>query len=165
MVETLECMTTRTAPTACPSGHQYTPENTKWRVDLQGHRSRNCRECARLDSAARRSRKHRARLRGDVRPPEFKPKRCETVTGPTFTGAACVGSPHFIERAREQPARREYRENHALAICRTCPVLAECRAWLDSLPQTHRPPGVVAGIIWRPGHNNGTTKEKHVRTA
>ncbi len=33
--------------------------------------------------------------------------------------------------------------------CQTCPALAECRAWMNSLPPSKSPCGVVAGKVIR----------------
>lgn len=35
----------------------------------------------------------------------------------------------------------------ALAICTSCPALAACAAWVESLPPRHRPHGVIAGRV------------------
>ena len=35
----------------------------------------------------------------------------------------------------------------ALAVCDSCPALGDCRTWLDSLPPSQRPAGVVAGVL------------------
>lgn len=37
--------------------------------------------------------------------------------------------------------------NEALAICNSCPALAACAAWVESLPPRHRPHGVIAGQV------------------
>ena len=37
--------------------------------------------------------------------------------------------------------------HQAIAICRSCPCLAECRRWLESLDEHERPRGIVAGIL------------------
>lgn len=33
--------------------------------------------------------------------------------------------------------------------CLTCPALSQCRAWLESLPRSKQPCGVVAGKVIR----------------
>jgi hypothetical protein len=35
----------------------------------------------------------------------------------------------------------------ALRLCQACPVLADCKAWVDGLPRPQRPCGVVAGRL------------------
>ncbi len=46
------------------------------------------------------------------------------------TTAACAGqSKLFFAPPGERPEARAVRESQARAICRTCPVLLECRDW------------------------------------
>lgn len=61
-----------------------------------------------------------------------------------LTGAACRdrGDLFLSEDADDQAA--------AVEICRTCPVLTECRRWVESLPRSQRPGGVVAGQVHQP---------------
>ena len=61
----------------------------------------------------------------------------DTVTTLIFTGvlewttdAACSGQTRlFFAPAGERPEARVVREAQARSICRTCPVLLECRDW------------------------------------
>lgn len=41
--------------------------------------------------------------------------------------------------------RTEYARRAALAVCRSCPVLAECREWVVALPASADPGGVTGG--------------------
>jgi WhiB family transcriptional regulator, redox-sensing transcriptional regulator len=61
----------------------------------------------------------------------------ETISSIIFTGplawtsdAACTGQTDlFFAPAGERPEARVVREGQARAICRSCPVLLECRDW------------------------------------
>jgi WhiB family redox-sensing transcriptional regulator len=61
----------------------------------------------------------------------------ETVSNLIFTGpltwtseAACEGQPKlFFAGAGERPEARAVREAQARNVCRSCPVLVECRDW------------------------------------
>ena len=58
--------------------------------------------------------------------------------------AACGGRSRVMDPpigARSNAARRR-----ALAVCRSCPVLPECRAWALSLPPRMSPGWVVGGL-------------------
>jgi hypothetical protein len=68
---------------------------------------------------------------------------------PTWEGlGSCAGKAKLME-----PDGRDLRGvQRAVAVCRSCPVLAKCRAWLDSLPYGADPGGVVAGTV--PGYRD-----------
>ena len=61
----------------------------------------------------------------------------ETISSIIFTGplawtsdAACIGQTDlFFAPAGERPEARVVREGQARSICRSCPVLLECRDW------------------------------------
>ncbi|BBY38472.1 hypothetical protein MMAN_26060 [Mycobacterium mantenii] len=78
------------------------------------------------------------------------------IHAPELTGAACKGRPEVFDAQPPKTADRGYLHTRAKWIClRKCPALAQCRAWLESLPPSQRPEGVVAGQfieskIWRP---------------
>jgi WhiB family redox-sensing transcriptional regulator len=75
-----------------------------------------------------------------------------TTSMPLLEGARCVQHRDTFDRTTDRmlgtismiTARRD-----ALAICRTCPVLELCRAWVDSLPRSQQPVGVIGGRIIR----------------
>jgi len=71
---------------------------------------------------------------------------------PALPGAACVGReklydatvgnaaanpPHVVLRAREL----------AREVCARCPCLEPCSEWVAALPKSHRPQGMVAGLV------------------
>jgi len=65
-------------------------------------------------------------------------------SAPNLSGALCKGrwdlfdettDPELIERATH--------------ICASCPAATACAEWLDSLPKSQRPCGVVAGRLHR----------------
>jgi hypothetical protein len=70
------------------------------------------------------------------------------AAAPDLRGAACVAHRDVFDacltRRRNAPA-----DAHAAAIgvCRCCPALARCRAWVDGLPPGERPFGVTAGRV------------------
>lgn len=71
---------------------------------------------------------------------------------PNLAGAQCRGRTELfdatIETSRERTLEEvEYARAAAKRLCGTCPALNPCRQWLDSLPRTKKPPGVVAGRL------------------
>ncbi|KAA1243111.1 hypothetical protein F0Q45_25845 [Mycobacterium simiae] len=67
---------------------------------------------------------------------------------PRLPGAACVGRWDLFDPRPDNDPDRDHTEAAALQLCRTCPALAGCRRWVDSLSPKHRPAGVVAGRLW-----------------
>lgn len=64
---------------------------------------------------------------------------------PALAGARCSGH-HELWDETDDPAIVEYTRD----ICTTrCPVFDRCHSWLESLPKSRRPPGVVAGELYR----------------
>ncbi len=56
--------------------------------------------------------------------------------------AACAGLYEVMDRRQaDGPAVRA-----ALAVCRSCPVLDDCRAWVLGLPERLDPGGVCGGL-------------------
>jgi hypothetical protein len=69
-----------------------------------------------------------------------------TLTGtPNLPGAACVERRDIFDACTHRGASHHYRL--AIHICASCPVLAQCLAWVTSLPIQDRPFGVTAGLI------------------
>ena len=68
---------------------------------------------------------------------------------PDLDGAACIGLWEAFDPPEhgESATDVEYRHSAALHLCRTCPTLADCRQWLDRLPRSKKPHGVVAGRV------------------
>ncbi|GAB3216789.1 class I SAM-dependent methyltransferase [Mycolicibacterium hippocampi] len=62
-------------------------------------------------------------------------------------GALCVGDHDLFDPPQDGEAAAAAAARHELAadICRACPEVTACRAWVDSLPPRRRPGGVVAG--------------------
>ncbi|MBN7411169.1 hypothetical protein [Mycobacteroides abscessus] len=62
---------------------------------------------------------------------------------PRLPGALCRGKSEIfdVEDATDPRAQQ------ALELCARCPALAACAAWIDGLPPTLRPAGVVAGRL------------------
>jgi WhiB family transcriptional regulator, redox-sensing transcriptional regulator len=70
---------------------------------------------------------------------------------PKLTGAACQGR-HVLfdppERGQQlDDSDVQYRFESALRICSDCCCLRECSDWVDWLPASKRPAGVVAGRL------------------
>lgn len=66
---------------------------------------------------------------------------------PKLADAACVGRPGLWDPPGqgESLPDAEYRQGIALSICHSCDCRVECGRWIDSLPVSNRPAGVVAG--------------------
>ena len=66
---------------------------------------------------------------------------------PDLPGAACLGFWDLFDEAEpgEPPAAVTERHEAALAMCETCPALAACTTWFESLRPTEKPFGVIAG--------------------
>jgi hypothetical protein len=57
----------------------------------------------------------------------------------------CACRDHW--RVFDASANDERARATALAICTQCPALARCQAWYGSLPNSHKPVGVCAGVF------------------
>ncbi|WP_020111595.1 WhiB family transcriptional regulator [Rhodococcus sp. 114MFTsu3.1] len=72
---------------------------------------------------------------------------------PDLHGAACAGQWGLFDPAdhdaKETAASTQQRHERAIAICRDCPVLAECVTWASTL-RPGEVSGVVAGVVYRP---------------
>ena len=73
----------------------------------------------------------------------------ELAGAPRLAEAACRGHAWAYDPPAANEDRDDVRDRHrlAVAVCRGCPALADCRRWLDALPQRQRPFGVVAGRV------------------
>ncbi|MGV0618170.1 hypothetical protein ABQE58_25080 [Mycolicibacterium elephantis] len=63
--------------------------------------------------------------------------------------AFCRERPELFDppAADTHPDDADYAERAALRLCRACPELNPCAAWVESLPKSKRPCGVVAGQV------------------
>lgn len=70
---------------------------------------------------------------------------------PSLPGAKCRGRHRLFDPKAEfdpePPEHTEQRHRQALALCAECPALARCADWVDSLPRSKRPSGVVGGRV------------------
>jgi hypothetical protein len=64
---------------------------------------------------------------------------------PALPGARCAGRWDAWDNEHGNPELTEY----AINQCGACPVLADCRSWLDSLKPSKRPIGIVAARVVR----------------
>lgn len=74
------------------------------------------------------------------------------AAAPVLRGARCRGR-HYLfdpQEGRESDETANARHLQALGLCERCPALSACQAWLDSLPRSKRPCGVVAGRVIHP---------------
>jgi WhiB family redox-sensing transcriptional regulator len=62
---------------------------------------------------------------------------------PRLEGARCVGEWEIFDNEHGSAELEEY----ALNLCGSCPALTACRDWIDSLPGSRKPYGVVAGRV------------------
>lgn len=71
---------------------------------------------------------------------------------PALPGARCCGRHHLFDAGRqgEDPDVVNARHDQALQLCGQCPAQMRCQDWLESLPTSQRPVGVVAGQLIRP---------------
>lgn len=68
------------------------------------------------------------------------------AAAPSLPDASCRGLWDTFDPGRQEDTEALHeRHRTALRVCERCPELAPCRAWLDGLPKTERPLGVVAG--------------------
>ncbi len=70
---------------------------------------------------------------------------------PALPDAACKGRHELFDPQPDDrhPDIARRLEQTALTICRTCPALEPCRAWLAGLEPDQRPYGVTAGKVRR----------------
>lgn len=68
---------------------------------------------------------------------------------PALPGAACRGLSEPFDQPVDGETAKDtaYRHQTALSICRGCPALPACTAWVESLPPSRRPGGVVAATL------------------
>jgi WhiB family redox-sensing transcriptional regulator len=82
----------------------------------------------------------------------FESLMASLAGAPALVGARCRGKGHLFDGA--SPGERAEvvaaRHNQAVGLCQHCPALDRCRTWVDGLPRSKRPEGVVAGKIPMP---------------
>jgi WhiB family transcriptional regulator, redox-sensing transcriptional regulator len=78
---------------------------------------------------------------------------------PNLTGAACAGRWELFDLQPFPRADRAMREAQALTLCAHCPALLECKRWLDSMPPSVQPYGVIAGRVHRPAKSKAAQHE------
>lgn len=71
---------------------------------------------------------------------------------PALPGARCRGRHHLFDArlAGEDVDVANARHSQALELCAGCPALSRCEEWVDSLPPSRQPAGIVAGRLCRP---------------
>jgi hypothetical protein len=73
---------------------------------------------------------------------------------PNLHGGNCVGRPDDWTLLPWGDPRRTPMARRAVRKCRSCPVLAQCAAWLAALPDAQRPHGTVTAARILPPHRN-----------
>ncbi|WP_237669502.1 WhiB family transcriptional regulator [Rhodococcus sp. BS-15] len=78
---------------------------------------------------------------------------------PDLPGALCRGRWDLFDPAGhgESLASVTARQEHALALCSSCPALAQCHAWIRTEPRRLRH-GVVAGHVYQHSTSKDETK-------
>ncbi len=70
----------------------------------------------------------------------------EIIRGtPRLEKALCRGQTYLFDVSDDDQIERENCELEAKRMCARCPELEPCTRWVDSLPLSQRPGGVVAG--------------------
>jgi hypothetical protein len=85
---------------------------------------------------------------------------------PALPEALCKGRHREFDAAPPGTAAEAVAEHakRAKALCATCPELAPCRAWVDTLTALQRPEGVTAGRKYTPPPTGqGITKRNNRR--
>jgi hypothetical protein len=88
--------------------------------------------------------------RRDHMTPEARELLAEILEGTApLTGTLCADWPLVYEATTNgtDPETQDYAVTTALRLCKSCPAMAGCSAWYDTLPLGARPPGVIAGRI------------------
>jgi hypothetical protein len=67
--------------------------------------------------------------------------------GPDLSGAVCADPVVREVFDRAADARIAGAVAEAAWACGRCPALAACRAWVEALPHSQRPRGVVGGLV------------------
>ena len=79
---------------------------------------------------------------------------------PPLPDARCRGMWAAFDPARDGESDEQSEQRHQLAIriCHRCPELGPCTQWIDTLPRTKHPGGVVAAKLRnpRPSHPKKT---------
>lgn len=80
----------------------------------------------------------------------------DSVLAPAMPLARCRGRGELFDGGeKEEPAAAvRARHSEALALCRRCREIGTCESWIDGLPKSQIPRGVVAGR--RYAYVNGT---------
>jgi hypothetical protein len=92
--------------------------------------------------------------------PEVLELLSEILRGsPSLPGALCRDWPTVFDStdSARDPETRDYATATAIRLCKACPALEACQAWLANLPPAQRPPGVLAGQIQTPTHREEFT--------
>ena len=80
------------------------------------------------------------------------PEHLADVVAPALPDAACVNHYELFDQTISSSTGHKAAElgalrTEALAVCTSCPALAPCRKWLNTIPPRQRPSGVVAGQV------------------
>lgn len=145
----------------CTICHQMLPLGQYHRTaGVPDGRRSECKKCF----MARRAQRVAA-ARGDDRHERQRKRRAKElqalvadVVAPKLNGALCLDKWALFDAADsgDDPLVVEELNRQAITLCRRCLALTDCGAWLNSLPRTKRPTGVVAGQIITHHETGGT---------
>ena len=66
---------------------------------------------------------------------------------PSLPKALCRRQYRLFDADDPDQIERENQQREALRLCSRCPELQKCRDYVDALPASQRPHGVVAGVL------------------
>jgi hypothetical protein len=66
---------------------------------------------------------------------------------PSLPKALCRKQYRLFDADDPDQIERENQQREALRLCSRCPELQKCRDYVDTLPTSQRPHGVVAGVL------------------
>jgi hypothetical protein len=73
----------------------------------------------------------------------------DLAQSPPLPGASCRGLSHLFDAAMDWDGgnSRRLARKAARRVCASCPCLDACGSWIETLPQSRRPAGIVAGRL------------------
>ncbi len=89
---------------------------------------------------------------------------------PELPGARCKGREELFDQTITRPGGGNhddtvtYARRAATRLCASCPALTQCAAWVDGLPRSQRPTGVVGGKLTDPQGRRARRARRRVDT-
>lgn len=133
---------------ACTKCQRMLPLSQYYRAKgVPDGRTSRCKDCVRETRNPEASQAAKQRYRQRKR--AAAQRLADALDAPRLEGAACLGKSDLMDPP--EPGEDTDRLAQAKAVCRGCPALKQCRAWLNSLPRNKKPSGVVAGRVIQEG--------------